>query len=478
MKAIVPSLAALLVGLSAGGPARGQGDFPLTWSEARETDPIAAVGRFSRKALAQRSVAFKAVPKGLSDKALYFAIPMGSREVLAILDASPPARLYVGAEGTGDLSSVPPLAAREATLAERYGRLSPGQMFGPLSIAVGGTKDPIAKVRFVWGGGDVLGIEPAGYRAGEVRLGGQLYRVVALDANLDGRYDVALQLPAAPSLMFRPAFDLFGMDADQDGEFKFDGVSMIKGELLPLTKMVRVKDAFHTIRVAPDGSSVHLEQVEPPMGTLDVGSADVSLSVISDAGPQSLTGSGGKWQVPTGQYALVESRVTRKDASGAKWTVWHRGKTAGKAKPDTFEIRPGETLTLKLGPPLTPKVTAYAMRPALDQAAVGAMTPEQRAKAREARIFLALVFQGASGEEYIYGVRRDTGTQPPLPTFRILDEAGKVLHAGRFESPVENSYSYWWRAPGDFRGKYRVEVEADLGPLEFRPGEPQWFTLE
>jgi hypothetical protein len=79
VKAIVPSLTVLLVGLSAGGPARGQGDFPLTWSEARETDPIAAVGRFSRKALAQRSVAFKAVPKGLSDKALYFAIPMGSR---------------------------------------------------------------------------------------------------------------------------------------------------------------------------------------------------------------------------------------------------------------------------------------------------------------------------------------------------------------------------------------------------------------
>jgi hypothetical protein len=70
MKGIVTSLVALLLGLSAGGPARGQGDFPLTWSEARETDPIAAVGRVSQKALAQRPAALKAVPKGLSDKAL------------------------------------------------------------------------------------------------------------------------------------------------------------------------------------------------------------------------------------------------------------------------------------------------------------------------------------------------------------------------------------------------------------------------
>jgi len=36
---------------------------------------------------------------------------------------------------------------------------------------------------------------------------------------------------------------------------------------------------------------------------------------------------------------------------------------------------------------------------------------------------------------------------------------------------------YSWRVPSEFKGKFRVEVEANLGPFEYTTKE-EWHTIE
>jgi len=453
MKTFLAVSAAVLLCCLAAASAHGQGDFALVWLEAQQADLGAMVGRYGDPALRGQPAEVKAVPKGLSDKVRYFAIPVGDRKILAILDGSPPWKLHVDAGGTGDLSTAPPLLAKTAALTRGGGQTQAGWMFGPLSMAAGGPKGAAAKVRFrvYQGQENRLVMEPAGYMAGEVRLAGPSYRVRLLDANLDGRFDGVLDVSTMAERL--PPHDRIAIDLDQDGEFKGN-------EVLSLTKMIRVGDTYYGIRVAPDGSSVHLEKVQPKTGTLDVGCADATVEVMSDAGRQVLGGSSGKWPVPAGPYCLSTVQLLRTDASGVKWAMkagpWH---LLAPSKLAAFEVRPGQTFAPKVGPPLVAVVSA-----------------RKYGSAPQEPIHITFFFQGAAGEEYRNPVLRDD--RPLWPIFEILDEAGKVLHEGTFQQPLGPPCSARWRAPDGFKGKYRVKVTADTGPFELQKGPDPWFTVE
>ena len=405
-------LAVAVAGLLAAAlPARAQGEFPLKYTDAQGSDPVMMMARRVVQPVAERPAGLKALPKEMTGEAKYFSIPLGDRQILAVVDApkpqggaagaanpvvidpSKPAKLYVDTAGTGDLSTAQPLPP--------VGPENMG-MSGPVAITVGAAT---VKLRFgSVGNGQLMLVSPGGYMAGEVKLAEQTYRVAAVCNSSDGRYDKALQLPL--SRASQPEFNILAIDLNQDG--RFDPNTLEAGEVMPLARMVKVKDVYYNVTLAPDGSSVRLEKADPGMGTIDVGSPDVEMMVLSDAGFQRFSGSGGKWQAPAGRYMALQVQLAKTDAQGAKWTL--SGSGAGKL--ENFEVRKGETLAMKLGPPLVTKVEA---------------TP-----AGEGTVSIGMALEGQSGERYAPGAAKTGAVQSP-PELKILDQAGKVLATGKFE---------------------------------------------
>lgn len=409
-------LAVAVAGLLAAAalPARAQGEFPLKYTDAQGGDPVMMMARRVVQPAAEKPAGLKALPKEMTGEAKYFAIPLGDKQILAVVDTpklpkpkaeaagaanaividpSKPVKLYVDAAGTGDLSAAQPLTPGGP---ENMG------MSGPVAITVGAAT---TKLRFqVLGNGQLLLVSPGGYVAGEVRLADQTYRVAAVCNSGDGRYDKALQLPM--SRASRPEFNILAIDLNQDG--RFDPNTREAGEVMPLARMIKVKDVYYNVTLAPDGSSVRLEKADPGMGTIDVGSPDVEMMVLSDAGFQRFSGSGGKWQAPAGQYMVLQIGLSKTDAAGTTWKL--SGSGAGKL--ESFEVRKGETLAMKLGPPLVTKVDA---------------TP-----AGEGAVSIGMALEGQSGEQYAPGAAKTGAVQSP-PQLKILDQTGKVLATGKFE---------------------------------------------
>ena len=58
------------------------------------------------------------------------------------------------------------------------------------------------------------------------------------------------------------------------------------------------------------------------------------------------------------------------------------------------------------------------------------------------------------------------GKNSAPPTFKLTSEDGKVLLQASFTVSKEGQLTYEWR-PGAFKGKYRIEISATLGPYEF-----------
>jgi hypothetical protein len=422
---------------------------PLEWEESPGSDPLIACRYDQVSPLKERPAVLKVPPKDLPSGVQYFLVPVGERTVLTVLDPAWPGKLYVDAAGTGDLSNVSPAIARP------LGRYDAGhRMFSPVSVSLGGGTDRIVRVRFVWYKGGDIEAEAAGSKTGEVRLDGKVWRVASVDNNLDGRYDRALDLSLFGKGR-RSTFDTFAVLAP--GGDRFDlAIRMMAahGELLPLARMVRVGDSYYNAEIAPDGSKVRLEKVDPPMGALDVGSSDVTLSVFGDAGLQTFTGSGGRWKLPAGKYVTALCAVERTDASGVTWNLqtWYRSQMGSLG---SIEVLPGRTFEMKVGPPLEPVVIWHRA-------------------AQPGQFYISLYLQGSAGERYRC-IRKDHGYL--LPAFKVLDETGKVVGAGKFPSPPEGPYCVRWR-PDGFKGKCRVEIETEAGPFEIRKAPEVWFSVE
>jgi hypothetical protein len=179
---------------------------------------------------------------------------------------------------------------------------------------------------------------------------------------------------------------------------------------IPLPADTLIIDKRFRTAMAPDGSSVQAAKTRPAMGTLDGGTADVEMVLLStEAGPVRFSGSGnGKWQVPAGRYAAVQARLAKTDAAGAKWRL----SALGPGKGEGLEIRAGETRAIRLGPPLKTRIETLAMH--------------------DSSTVISLVLEGQAGEQYAPRAVKGDETAPP-PKLRILDEAGKALTQGKFE---------------------------------------------
>jgi hypothetical protein len=198
-------------------------------------------------------------------------------------------------------------------------------------------------------------------------------------------------------------------DWDRDGTFAAKDYTG-PGEILPMLPMLQVKDAYYTVTPAPDGPSVRLEKAGPKCGTLDVGSGDVAMALMSSAGVfVRVSGSQGKWQVPAGKCRVTFVAVTRTDSAGAKWTLMS---SADVGKLADLDVRPGETLSVKVGPPLTSKIIAE------DQ------------EGRRVRISASL--KGQAGEEYAVSIFLLKDGRDAPPRLKIFDEVGRELASASF----------------------------------------------
>jgi len=383
-------------------PALAQGTFPLKYQAADKTDElIQRVVPFYRRALPERPSDLEAAPQGLSERARYYSIPICGRQVLMVLDAPPAPRLFVDAAGTKDLSRAQPLTAMPL----RRGWIE--QVFGPVAIT-GADPSRSARAWFLIHEGNTSSIRtiPAGYMVGEVELGGQSYRVAVVDPYVSGRYDHMDHITGD-----RQAHDhetYLAVDLNQDGRFEMPTAA---GEVVQLLPALHVEDAYYGVTVAPDGSSISLAKTEPKFGTLDTQCPGLGLYAICEYGFQDLARGDGKWRVPVGWHEAGAKTLTRRDAAGAAWMAYGPS-WRGAGKLDLFEVRPGDTSTVAMGPPLMPKVQA---EPATDGV-----------------IRLSLSFVGRGGEGYHAQVEKNGQPVPP-PRFRILDDSGKVLAAGQFE---------------------------------------------
>lgn len=399
------SLGAMVVCLGlAAATAGAQGQFALGYVQAQEGDPVIGMNLVYAGAQSSQPPQIKALPKGLSPRVRFFMVPLGPRayvgaHVAAVLDqGASPAKLYVDAAGTGDLSAAAPLPAEGSD-----GSLT----FGPVAVTTGKEKGAgTVRIRFRSpGSAEYMGALPAGHMAGEVKLDGETYSFAVADSDFDGRYTPLSSLSVEGASYWRS--DMMAVDLDRNGHFRR---APMDTEVMPLSKVLRAKDAYYRVQVAEDGSWVRLEEFEPKMGAIDVGASNLTLVLLSDMGLTTLTGSGGKWQLPEGTYRLAYMSLSQADAKGVKWMTT----TPDVDKIEPFRLRAGETLAMKIGPPLTP-----AAKPDL---------------AQSGQILINLFLVGQAGERYsVGGLRKADGVRLPPPKVKILDESGKVLAGGDSE---------------------------------------------
>jgi hypothetical protein len=201
---------------------------------------------------------------------------------------------------------------------------------------------------------------------------------------------------------------------------------------IPLPADAPIIDKRFRIAMVPDGSSVRVAKAESAMGTLDVGTADVEMVLLSsEAGILRFSGSGGgKWQVPAGRYTAVQAQLAKTDAAGAKW----RFAALGPGKEEGLDIRAGETRVLRLGPPLKTRIETRAMGDGSISILLGppVKTRIETRAIGDGSISVSLALEGQAGEQY--APRAVKGNEMPQPPkLKILDEAGKILAQGNFE---------------------------------------------
>jgi hypothetical protein len=227
-----------------------------------------------------------------------------------------------------------------------------------------------------------------------------------VDGDRDALYNSILSLPLERPWRL-PGSDVFAIDLNQNGAFE---ISLFeRSEITPLARMLKVRDTYYAIDVAPDGTALALKKVEPELGTLDFGGANVKLKLWSDAAEQYLFGSEGSWQIPAGTYSAIFIELNEIDSQRNVWTFSSSRDTGSLSN---FEIHAGRTTSFRIGPPFFIKTDAKQFA---DQVAIG------------------LKLEGRAGEQYSLPAVMKGGRRQPAPEFKIVNERGDELASGQFQ---------------------------------------------
>jgi hypothetical protein len=343
----------------------------------------------------------------------YYTIQSGDKPILMAADFSQRlVRLCVDTDGDGILSEERCFTAKVSQETAVSGRR---QQLGPISLvsrdSAGKTNDGFDVRCFREDARGLLMPSAAFFRTGKLRLAGRTYQVAAVDGDYDGLFNSILPLPLDRT-QNRPGCDVFAIDLNRNGTFELS-LSQ-ESEVFPLGKLAKVGDVYYTIDIALDGSSLALSRTEAQFGTLVVEANDaaVELRLWSDAVDQHLL-QNRKWQLPAGTYSVIHAVLTKRDTTGDIWT-FSSFISPGYARMgplECFTIEPGETTSIRIGPPFVVKA-------------------DVRTWSGSDVVVISPVLVGCAGEEYSAAFQRD-GERPPPPTCKIVDEKGTVLVSGR-----------------------------------------------
>ncbi|NQT04332.1 MAG: hypothetical protein HQ580_20065 [Planctomycetes bacterium] len=367
--------------------------------------PIGYLGLQRQETKLVRPAGLQEVPADAPKEPVYFVVRVGEKDIPGITyrstDRRKSVKLFLDTDGDGLLSDENEYVGTWLSMF----RLTRTYQFGPVSMRNGDNENKGGEFHAQCSSGLWLVFYPALYREGSVVLDGRAYKIAIVDCDFDGKYNKLFEPPAKSSR--EPRCDVFAIDLDDNSKFDYRRVG--ESELMPLSRLVKVKNNYYRIDVAEDGSTVEFRQAKPRFGVLDLGGEDVKLTLWSDTAHQQLSGSGGKWRVPVGRYGVVLLELTETDSAGNKWTF--KIDKAGKGKLGDFEIRPGESTSFRIGPP-------FQARTSIEK------------RGRDALVSFNL--KGQAEELYVPGGTRN-GKEVPEPEFKIIDGSGRVAHSGRFK---------------------------------------------
>lgn len=373
---------------------------------SKQDNVILALSRQYLASMTDKPSELKDLPEGLIADYVYFLAEVADQNTPIILGSYSRlehSMLYVDTNGDGRLSDEKPYRPKVIELPRPRGK---EYKFGPIRMKTRNAEGEFETRFYAITYGTGLALSPAGYQVGKVRLGKSTYKLVVVDGNLDGRYD-KIFLPPLKNSYYRPGCDIFAIDLNQNGK-KWQLSLNQPSEIMPLARMLKLQNTYYGIDVAPDGTALELNKVEPELGTLDFGGASVKLKLWSDAAEQYLFGSKGSWQIPAGVYSALFIELNEIDSERNAWTFSSYRDTGSLRD---FEIHANETTSFRIGPPFTIKTDVKQIRD---------------------RVSIGLSLEGHSKERYRFPVMKG-GRRQPAPTFKIINESGKELISGQFQ---------------------------------------------
>jgi hypothetical protein len=351
----------------------------------------------------------------------YYRLPLGEREVLAVLDVGKDAEmatLYIDFDGRGLFEEIQGIEGvdlyKDRTQKSPYARFK----FGPITLpktegALAGPVEIMVSCHVIKKearGVPYLQITPQTYVAGKLQLGSAEHTVAFVDGTCSGRFqpfeaDPSPKEPAMVQVRSKGA-SMMAVDLDKNGNFDW------RGEISPLVEMVRIDGKYFRVRVSPDGSHATFQEAKPELGILDTECPGMELFVVSDKCAALLTSNAeGKWELPVGKYTAHGFVLTRTEGD-VRWTL--DGANPSPAM-QAIEVQPGTPAVIALG---TPLVLNYS----LDR--VGRRSADT--------VSIGLDVTGKNGETYSAGAAKNRQRQP-APRFSIQSETGEKLAEGTFE---------------------------------------------
>lgn len=343
------------------------------------------------------------VPRDAPRQPVYFAVRVGGGELQGIAYRSirPPqdAMLILDLDGDGLWSD------EKAYIGKRnqFIQVTATYEFGPVYLKQGVGKPGGDAFYPQCTDGKWLTFYPAFYRDGTVVLEGKTRRITLVDTDFDGRFNEMFEPPARGER--DPNSDVISFDCDKFEDMPGGGRRNV-AVTIPLSKVIHLDGRYYGIEVADDGSIIEFRWAEPAFGTLDFGGKQIAAKLWSDAGPQEVNGVQPTWRLPAGKYYLRSLDLTEIEG-GNHWLF--KMTVPGRLK--DFEIKPGQTTTLKIGPPFQARgmFRRFAYNPDV-----------------QVRVDL----EGQSGERYSAIVKKN-GQKVAAPSFRILDGGQQVVKTGQ-----------------------------------------------
>ena len=384
-----------------------EGRCQLRYRAVNSPDELSALAFQFLSVLPAKPAQVRDLPPGFEESRFYELEVAGGRAIVCLARSH---RLCVDSNRDGVLSDE--RVFRGTRVKSRGNALSEWK-YGPISLGAGDAGDAQKPAFYIVSTREDIAIPlrvyPACIRTGRLRVDGRICKVAVVDGDYDGRFASVVSLPIKAAWR-RPDSDIFAIDHDGDGKFKLSLFQ--RSDVMPLSRMVLLNSTYYAIDLAEDGSALALRVVEPQMGelALECPNSEFECKLWSDAAEQCLVFPyiPRSYRLPTGTYAVIEGVLRIKDTNGKERILVCDHRTGGLR---SFEIKAGATTTLKIGAPFT--VSAAVSPRGTDQ------------------VVISPVLKGCAGEVYFI---RHVGPvrSGMLPTLRILDEQGNVLHSGQF----------------------------------------------